>query len=171
MRELDMRICKVAAKDAYGQIKRRDGSSLYDHAVRVSNQFALLQSAETASVALLHDVLTQTDWDAARLRKEAIPRCVMEPLILLVPRADETWIDYLHRISIDPVCRFIKLADMQDDLASDPTPLERKQYSYGTLLLAGWPTKHFMQDSIYDILEVPKKMRGFLPEHMEDEDV
>jgi hypothetical protein len=168
MRELDVRICQAVAKDAYFGIKRRDGSLLYDHAVRISNQFINLQSVETASVAILHDVLTKTDWDVARLRKEAIPRAVMESLIMLVQRNDETWIDYLHRISIDPVCRFIKLAEMHDDLDCMPTELERKEFSYGTLLLGGWPTKHFMRDCVYDELKVPNRMRGFLPEHMKE---
>ncbi len=68
-------------------------------------------------VALLHDVVEDTEWTLEDLRKEEVPEDVIEAVDLLTHRKDEdTYFEYLDKLKDNEVARQVKLADMITNL-------------------------------------------------------
>ena len=160
MLELDLEISKAFATEAYKGATRRDGSSMYEHAIRLSNQFARIGSADVAAVALLHDVLPCTELTAKDMIDACIVKPVLELLIAYQRKVEESVIDYYHRLSGDAILRYIKTADIVEDLLCDPTEEEYIEWQYGMMLLNKMPVRLFRNDKVYDYLEIPEEQRN-----------
>lgn len=74
----------------------------------------------TTCVALLHDVLEDTQVTREELEKD-FPAEVMEPLLLLRHDKSEDYLDYIRRLMQHPVARAVKIADIAHN--SDETRL------------------------------------------------
>ena len=164
MHPMDMKIVQVLAKESYANATRRDGSPVYDHAVRMSNVFARLDTAEMAAVALLHDITETTKVTIKDIHDACVTRPIMDSLMMYHQREDEHWLAYVNRISYDPVCSAIKIVDMLEDLQCLPTPLEVQQYTYAILVLQGWPIRNLFTDKIMNVLEIPMEQRIIVAE-------
>lgn len=141
MLELDLKICQYCAEQAYKGFTRRDGSSMYDHAIRLSNLFARMGSSDMAAVALLHDVLPCTETTKKDLVEICIVKPVMELLVAYMKSEDESIIEYYTRLGQDPILRYIKAADILEDLLCDPTEDEYREWQYGLMLLNKMPER------------------------------
>lgn len=91
----------------------------------------------TTCVALLHDVLEDTDMTYEELATEFPPE-VMEPLLLLTHNKSEDYFDYVRKIAPNPVAKAVKLADIAHNsdqsrmagLDIDPQRLEYWKQKY-----------------------------------------
>lgn len=68
------------------------------------------------SVALLHDVIEDSDMTAADLLAEGIPDEVVTAVLCLTKQADETYQDFVLRAKQNPIAKKVKIADIEDNL-------------------------------------------------------
>ena len=67
-------------------------------------------------VALLHDVIEDTDWTIDDLEKEGFNEDILTALKLMTHNPAEPYMDYISRLSTCPVARQVKLADLYHNL-------------------------------------------------------
>ena len=75
----------------------------------------------TCTVALLHDVVEDTDYTLEDLRAMGFEAAVIDALTLLTHDPKEPYMDYVARIKENPVAKAVKLADLKHN--SDRTRL------------------------------------------------
>lgn len=73
-------------------------------------------------VALLHDVIEDTDWTIDDLEKEGFNEDILTALKLMTHNPAQPYMDYISRLSTCPVARQVKLADLYHN--SDQTRVE-----------------------------------------------
>lgn len=76
----------------------------------------------STTVALLHDVVEDTDYTLEILEDLGFPPFVLQPLALLTHTHGTPYMDYIRKLSHDPVARRVKLADLRHN--SDLTRLD-----------------------------------------------
>ncbi|TLM80635.1 MAG: HD domain-containing protein [Actinobacteria bacterium] len=114
------------------------GKPYIGHCERVA---AKLASDDEKIVAMLHDVLEDTDTPEDELRAVFGDR-IVESLRLLTRSADIAPAQYYARLKHDPVARAVKLADIHDNLdparlsALDPQVASKLIAKYGDALQA-----------------------------------
>lgn len=119
----------------------KSGLSYVFHPFHLAEQM----SDETSTVvALLHDVVEDTDYEPADLRAMGFPADVLEALALLTHDKETPYLDYVARIRSNPTARAVKLADLRhnSDLsrldAIDAEALARvEKYAAAIRLLEG----------------------------------
>lgn len=102
----------LAAKGHMGQ-KDKGGQPYLLHPVRVMLR---CETIEEKTVALLHDVLEDTEITAADLRREGFSETVVEAVICLTKGADEDYMAYVERVCGNKVAAKVKLADLADNM-------------------------------------------------------
>ena len=65
------------------------------------------------TVALLHDVVEDSDWTLEDLRKEGLPEEVVQAVGILTKKRNENYEEYILRVKQNPLARQVKLADLQ----------------------------------------------------------
>lgn len=76
---------------------------------------------KTTVVALLHDVIEDTNYTFDDLRKKEFENDVIDALALLTHNNDTPYMEYVARIKTNSIARAVKLADLQHN--SDLTRL------------------------------------------------
>ena len=76
----------------------------------------------TTVVALLHDVLEDSDLLIDDLSKMGLSKEMLEAIILLTHDKAVTYMEYIHKIAENPIARTVKLADLRHN--SDLTRLD-----------------------------------------------
>ncbi|PYN48952.1 MAG: GTP pyrophosphokinase [Candidatus Rokuibacteriota bacterium] len=114
------RAIQIAASAHQRQFDK-GGSPYFLHPLRVMLR---LKSEPDRIVAVLHDVLEDTAWTAAQLVEEGFAPGVMTALDALCRRKDESYDDFIDRVSTSQIAIRVKLADLEDnmDLSRIPTP-------------------------------------------------
>ena len=85
----------------------------------IFHPFTVAESQEdevSTSVALLHDVIEDTDVTFDDLREKGIPDSVLVPLRLLTHDDGSDYMEYIRRIGTDPVATKVKLADLAHNM-------------------------------------------------------
>lgn len=77
---------------------------------------------KTIVVALLHDVVEDTDYTVSDLQEMGFEKEATQALALLTYDGDMPYMEYIARIKTNPVARAVKLADLMHN--SDLTRLE-----------------------------------------------
>ena len=124
---------KIAAKKHAGQTDKQ-GVPYIEHPVRVA---ARLDDPKLKVVALLHDILEDTDMTAEELLKEGISRECVDMVQLLTRKEDQNYRDYILSVKAHPEIIPVKLADLQDNLRPGCPPALRKRYEEALRMLAG----------------------------------
>lgn len=70
----------------------------------------------TAIVALLHDIVEDTDWTIERLRDEGFPEDVLTILDCVTKREDEDYGHFIERIKPNRYARAVKIADLESNM-------------------------------------------------------
>ncbi len=113
-------LTKKAMKLAYdahrGQVDA-GGMPYVFHPLHLAEQ---MEDEVSACVALLHDIVEDTDITLEQLAQE-FPQEVVEAVALLTHNPSEGYFDYVRRIRKNPVARTVKLADLEHN--SDETRL------------------------------------------------
>ena len=111
------RAIQLAKQHHEGQTDKA-GKPYIEHPLRVMNQ---VESEEEKIVAVLHDIVEDTDISLNDLRNEGFSEEVVSAVECLTKQDGENYDSYIERISFNPLAVKIKLADLEDN--SDLTRL------------------------------------------------
>ena len=81
-----------------------------------------MEDEETTIVALLHDVVEDSDYTLSDLREMGFPKPVLDALSLLTHGDAVPYLDYVAGLKGNPIARRVKLADLRHN--SDLTRLD-----------------------------------------------
>ena len=81
-----------------------------------------MQDEESTIVALLHDVIEDTEYTLEDLRKMGFGDSVLAAIDLMTHEDGVPYMDYVEKIKTDPIARTVKLADLRHN--SDMTRLD-----------------------------------------------
>ncbi len=130
-----LRLCFEAHKNQVD----KGGSPYVFHPFHLAEQ---MKDESSTIVALLHDVVEDTDYTFADLRHMGFESEVIEALRLMTHDENIPYMEYIEKIRENPIARAVKLADLKhnSDLtrldAVDERILERKEkYSRAIRLL------------------------------------
>lgn len=119
-----LHIAKAFATMAHYRQKRRGGDDFITHPIAVADQ---LDDLESKTVAILHDVIEDTDATYEDLLRIGIPFRLVVHVKHMTRTDEETYQEYIGRVSECPFCIPIKVADISHNLATlTPEMLEEK---------------------------------------------
>lgn len=98
--------------DAHAGQVDKCGTPYVFHPYHVAEQ---MEDEVTACVALLHDVVEDTDVTLSDLARE-FPAEVIEALRLLTHQPGVPYLDYVRSLAADPVARAVKRADLRHNM-------------------------------------------------------
>lgn len=112
------------ATEAHAGVKDKGGSPYILHPLRVMSR---MNSDEARIVALLHDVVEDTNWTLDALRKEGFSDAVVAGVDAVTRRPGETYEDFVTRAGRNAIGREVKIGDLLDncDLSRIPNPTDR----------------------------------------------
>ncbi|MEQ3452478.1 hypothetical protein ABM133_08810 [Enterococcus cecorum] len=98
------------AEDAHkGQVDKA-GVAYIHHPLFVAS---LVEGELAKTVALLHDVVEDSDWTLEDLRMEGLPEEVVQAVGILTKKRNENYEEYILRVKQNPLARQVKLADLK----------------------------------------------------------
>ena len=79
------------------------------------------------AVALLHDVLEDTDTTPQELLDFGIDKDVVDAVVLLTRDNHEDYMEYVKRLASNPLARAVKMSDLRHNMQTDriPNPTEK----------------------------------------------
>ena len=115
MTKAALKLCFEAHKDQVD----KNGIPYVFHPFHVAEQ---MQDENSTIVALLHDIIEDTQFSADDLRKHGFGEEVIEAVLLLTHEPDGSYEEYLGRIKNNELAKAVKLADIAHN--SDVTRLD-----------------------------------------------
>lgn len=110
-----MKLCFEAHKDQTD----KSGLPYVFHPLHLAEQ---MTNELTTIVALLHDVVEDTDYSIDDLRRMGYPNAALEALTLMTHMDHVPYMEYVAAIKSNPIARCVKIADLQHN--SDLTRLD-----------------------------------------------
>ena len=101
-----LKLCFEAHRD---QIDK-SGMPYVFHPFHLAEQ---MDTEESTIVALLHDVVEDTEYTLADLAAMGFPNSVIEALALMTHDPEVPYMEYVKGISVNPLASKVKLADLQ----------------------------------------------------------
>ena len=130
-----MKLCFEAHKDQ----QDKSGLPYVFHPFHLAEQ---MQDEVTCTVALLHDVVEDTEYTFDDLADMGFPPVVLEALRLLTHEESVPYMDYVRKIKQNPVAAEVKLADLQHnsdlsrmDAVTEQALIRREKYLQAIALL------------------------------------
>jgi len=130
-----LKLCFEAHKDQVD----KSGIPYVFHPFHLAEQ---MKDESSTIVALLHDVVEDTDFTFDDLRAFGFKKDVIEALMLLTHEDDVPYLTYVADIKKNPIARAVKLADLQHnsdlsrlDLVDEKALRRKEKYSEAILLL------------------------------------
>lgn len=108
----------IIAYNAHINQKDRSGLPYILHPIHLAEQ---MDTEEECIVALLHDVVEDTEVTFKELEKE-FSKTIIDALKLLTHDKDTDYFEYIEKIKSNPLAKKVKLADLKHN--SDETRLE-----------------------------------------------
>lgn len=105
--------------EAHKEQKDKSGMPYVFHPFHLAEQ---MKDEDTTIVALLHDVVEDTDYTLDDLRDMGFSETVLNAIGLMTHEDGVAYMDYIMRIKTDPTARAVKLADLAHN--SDLTRLD-----------------------------------------------
>ena len=116
MTKIALKLCFEAHKD---QIDK-SGMPYVFHPFHLAEQMA---DENTTIVALLHDVIEDTEYTLDDLRKFGFAEDVLSAISLMTHADDVPYMEYVAQIKTNPIAKAVKLADLKHN--SDMSRLDR----------------------------------------------
>ena len=117
-------LATAIAHDKHRNQVDKQGKPYLGHLLRVMDHV----SEEYKPIAVLHDLLEDTDTCAIDLVSAGIlPKTVSE-ILMLTRTVGESYQDYIQRLSNDPIARQVKIADLNDNLRDGCPESLQKRY-------------------------------------------
>ena len=136
-----MKLCYEAHKDQVD----KSGLPYVFHPAHVAEQ---MTDEATTIVALLHDVVEDTDYTLEDLAAEGFEKEILEAVALMTHEDDVPYLDYVAKLKNNPIARAVKLADLahNSDLSrigeiDEETRKRLEKYKKATALLEGNPLR------------------------------
>ena len=101
-----MKLCYQAHKDQLD----KSGIPYIFHPIHLAEQ---MPDELTTIVALLHDVVEDTDYTLEDLAKMGFPQEAVDAIALMTHEEDVPYMTYVAEISRNPIARIVKLADLR----------------------------------------------------------
>ena len=101
------------AKEAHKGVRRQSGEPYILHPIEVA--LSLYKESDKI-VALLHDVLEDTDATVEDLIAIGLYDCEIDAVKLLTKPHKEDYIHYVRRIAESPIARRVKMADLRHNM-------------------------------------------------------
>lgn len=101
------------AQSAHMNQQDKGGMPYLLHPIRVSQK---CRTCESKIAALLHDVVEDGSIDFDYLRMKEIPERIVNAVDSLTIRKNESYKEYIVRISLDPIATEVKIADLEDNM-------------------------------------------------------
>lgn len=113
----------LAEKAHQGQVDK-GGQPYILHPKRVMER---CKTEKEKIVAMLHDVIEDTEITAEDLRNEGFSAEVLEAVVCLTKKYGEDYMDYIERVCENKLAAKVKLADLTDnmDISRIPNPTEK----------------------------------------------
>jgi len=113
----------IALKAHKGQ-KDKCGEQYFKHPLTVSNK---LSGEKDKIVALLHDVIEDTDVTVNDLKEAGFSDEVVLAVSVITKEAGEDYEEYLNRVKQNPIALRVKIADMEhnSDISRIKNPTEK----------------------------------------------
>lgn len=77
---------------------------------------AAVETDPEKMVAILHDVVEDTDWTFEKLVQEGFPEEIIEALKCVTKREGEDYEDFVKRSATNEIARRVKLADLEHNM-------------------------------------------------------
>jgi (p)ppGpp synthase/HD superfamily hydrolase len=106
------RAIEIAIQAHHGQLDK-SGAPYILHPLRLMFK---VRQPEEKMVAVLHDVVEDSDWTLAKLRKEGFPKSVLVAIDHLTRREPESYEVFVNRSIRNPLAKKIKICDLEDNL-------------------------------------------------------
>ncbi|MDF9411637.1 HD domain-containing protein [Brevibacillus laterosporus] len=103
----------LLATKAHANQQDKGGQPYILHPLRV---MMYMPSDEARAVAVLHDVLEDTDVTVDDLRVAGFPKEVVEAVMILTKNPKEEYDSYITRVKQNQLARAVKIADIKDNL-------------------------------------------------------
>lgn len=100
-----MKLCFQAHKEQTD----KSGIPYVFHPIHLAEQ---MKDEDTTVVALLHDVVEDTDYTMEDLKAMGFNQRVLEAIQLMTHAEGEPYMDYVARIKTNPIAKAVKLADL-----------------------------------------------------------
>lgn len=107
--KLTKKAMKIAYQAHQGQTDKTGLPYIY-HPIHLAEQ---MQDEATTCVALLHDVVEDTDITIEQLGQEGFPQEVLEAIQLMTHAPEVPYMDYVREIKKNPIASAVKLADLR----------------------------------------------------------
>lgn len=102
----------VISFNAHKEQVDKSGMPYVYHPYRIAEQ---MEDEYSTCVALLHDVVEDTNITLDDLKNDGFPQEVIEAIALMTHDDDTPYFDYIKRIKTNPLATAVKLADLQDN--------------------------------------------------------
>lgn len=112
MNEQILRALEIAMAAHEGQVDK-GGHPYVLHPVRVASG---VMKHDEKIVALLHDVVEDTEWTLEGLREAGFSEKVVAAADAITRREGEVRREYLTRCKADPIARVVKMADLEHNM-------------------------------------------------------
>ena len=107
--KLTIKAMEVAFSAHFGQ-KDKAGAPYIFHPFHIAEN---MPDEDTTVIALLHDVIEDTDLTASDLRKFGFTPLQVEAVVAMSRKKDEQYFDYIQRVKENNYSRIVKLADLK----------------------------------------------------------
>jgi (p)ppGpp synthase/HD superfamily hydrolase len=101
------------AVEAHRGQRDRSGAPYILHPLRVMGR---VETTAQRIVAILHDVVEDTDWTFAELKSEGFPEQILAALHCVTKQEGEDYEDFVKRSASNRLARRVKLADLEDNM-------------------------------------------------------
>lgn len=118
-----MKAFEFAKEKHKGQVDK-SGKPYIFHPVRVSNG---VETDSEKVVAILHDVLEDTDATVKDLLKIGVSLSEIDAVVLLTKEKNEPYMEYIKRLSKNDMARHVKMSDLRHnmDMSRIENPTEK----------------------------------------------
>ena len=132
-----MKLCYEAHKDQVD----KSGLPYVFHPAHVAEQ---MTDEATTIVALLHDVVEDTDYTLEDLAAEGFGKEILEAVALMTHEDDVPYLDYVAKLKDNPIARAVKLADLAHNM--DTTRLDAVTEKDRKRLAVYIPAKKYLEE-------------------------
>lgn len=118
-----LNLAKEIATRAHRSQVDKGGKPYIQHPLRVAER---CEKTSEKIVAVLHDTIEDTFVTAEYLQEQGFPQIIVDGVLSVTHRKEETYEEYVKRAANNPIGRNVKVADLEDnmDIRRLETPLD-----------------------------------------------
>ena len=117
------RAVEIAKYAHAGQVDKA-GADYIQHPLRVMDA---VDSEEAKIVAVLHDVVEDSEISLQDLRDRGFNEAILEAISCLTKKEGENYEQFIRRVSSNELARLVKIADLRDNMNVDRLPKVTEQ--------------------------------------------